>query len=270
MTIKHHNYPTSMLKSNHDGLTLIELLIVIAIIGILSALLLPAITHARARAQQIQCASNLHQLGLALQEYAAENKAYPYGQGQSLSEPGWMNVLEEQMLHNGWRTGDPKNADFFTNGVWHCPRLELPSEFKAIGVHGFCSYGYNALGISGRLGLGEFLHSRGKATIPPDRESSVVNPSEMIAIGDGFCGNGSIIADGQWIIGRVAVQAETQQAAYTSTKRANDRHQGKANVVFCDGHVETLTLIFLFQDTNDNALVRWTRDHQPHRELLPP
>jgi prepilin-type N-terminal cleavage/methylation domain-containing protein/prepilin-type processing-associated H-X9-DG protein len=259
-----------MIESNHDGLTLIELLIVIAIIGILAALLLPAITHAKARAQQAQCASNLHQLGLALQEYAADNKAYPYGQGQSLSEPGWMNVLEEQMLHDGWRTGDSNNAEFFTNGVWRCPRLELPSEFKALGVHGFCSYGYNALGISGRFGLGEFLHSRGKATIPPDRESSVVNPSEMIAIGDGFCGNGSGIADGQWIIGRVAFQAETQQAAYAGTKRANDRHQGKANVVFCDAHVEALRLTFLFQDTSDNALVRWTRDHQPHRELLPP
>ena len=48
------------------------------------------------------------------------------------------------------------------------------------------------------------------------------------------------------------------------------RHQGKANVVFCDGHVESPTLQFLFADTSDAALSRWNRDHQPHREKLAP
>jgi len=48
------------------------------------------------------------------------------------------------------------------------------------------------------------------------------------------------------------------------------RHQGKANVVFCDGHVESPTLAFLFEDTSDAALSRWNRDHQPHREKLSP
>jgi prepilin-type processing-associated H-X9-DG protein len=45
---------------------------------------------------------------------------------------------------------------------------------------------------------------------------------------------------------------------------------GKANVVFCDGHVESPTLKFLFEDTSDAALVRWNRDHLPHREKLSP
>jgi prepilin-type processing-associated H-X9-DG protein len=48
------------------------------------------------------------------------------------------------------------------------------------------------------------------------------------------------------------------------------RHQGKANVVFCDGHVESPTLQFLFEDTSDAALSRWNRDHLPHREKLSP
>ena len=48
------------------------------------------------------------------------------------------------------------------------------------------------------------------------------------------------------------------------------RHQAKANVVFCDGHVESPTLKFLFEDTSDAALVRWNRDHLPHREKLSP
>jgi prepilin-type processing-associated H-X9-DG protein len=45
---------------------------------------------------------------------------------------------------------------------------------------------------------------------------------------------------------------------------------GKANVVFCDGHIESPTLSFLFADTSDAALARWNRDHLPHREKLSP
>jgi prepilin-type processing-associated H-X9-DG protein len=51
---------------------------------------------------------------------------------------------------------------------------------------------------------------------------------------------------------------------------ASVRHQGKLNVVFCDSHVESPTLKFLFADTSDAALSRWNRDHQPHRERLAP
>jgi prepilin-type processing-associated H-X9-DG protein len=50
---------------------------------------------------------------------------------------------------------------------------------------------------------------------------------------------------------------------------------GKANVVFCDGHVESPTLPFLFTDTSAAALGRWkslqtATNHQPHRERLAP
>ena len=246
--------------------TLIELLVVIAIIAIICAILLPVITHAKARAQRIQCAGNLNQLGLALQEYTTDNNVYPCGPGGSAKDPSWMDLLETQMRHSVWKNNYIRNTEFWTNGVWLCPNLEMPKESRTVELHGFCSYGYNDMGISWKFGLGDFIDRVGRRIIPPNNESTVVVPSEMMAIGDGFVGNGSIIDDGQDDIGRMAVTKDF----LGSTARAYARHQGKANVVFCDGHVESPTLKFLFVDTSDDALVRWARDHKPHRELLPP
>ena len=65
-----------MKKQNKHRFTLIELLVVIAIIAILAAMLLPALSAARARAKSAACMNNLKQLGLAGFMYADDNEGY--------------------------------------------------------------------------------------------------------------------------------------------------------------------------------------------------
>ncbi|MCC6824113.1 MAG: prepilin-type N-terminal cleavage/methylation domain-containing protein [Verrucomicrobia subdivision 3 bacterium] len=266
-----------MRKNNQDGFTLVELLVVIAIIGVLAALLLPTLSRSKQKAQRVQCVNNVRQLGLTLQQFVGDNAVYPLGGNPEFLKSGgyadhqtsWETALQG-ILNKADPVRSPTASEARTKGVWHCSSAPRPSSIPA--EQGYFSYAYNVYGLSTQsdsLGLGGhyFWHEGpAKSMSPPVKDSEVVNPSGMIAIGDSFEGGNGVIIDGRSFLWRTS----NLQDYFGSTTRSYSRHQGKANLFFCDGHVESPTLKSLFEDTSDAALARWNRDHLPHRERLQP
>lgn len=267
-------------------MTLVELLVVIAIIGILLALLLPALSGAAKRARRAPCLNNLRELGQALSEFVDDNHVYPLESNPDFSKGGNPNHYDFWDLALDHELGARHNsheANYITKGIWKCPMAVEPADWLPnLGRSGsltdartvYVSYGYNANGMgmatlsdTNSFGLGRQTawHQDGPA-MPPVPESEIVNPSEMMAIGDGFIGQNNLLLGGQsriWRTPRLPVNLKPNS-------KDSSRHDGKLNVVFCDGHVESPTLSFLFENTNDAALACWNRDHLPHRERLSP
>ncbi|MGE3240205.1 MAG: DUF1559 domain-containing protein [Pirellulales bacterium] len=89
-------HPDNNLTKRRGAFTVLELLVVIGIIGMLVGLLLPALMAARESARRLQCTSNLHELGLAIQEHHDATKHLPQAwkaSADGMSGYGWAVAL---------------------------------------------------------------------------------------------------------------------------------------------------------------------------------
>jgi prepilin-type N-terminal cleavage/methylation domain-containing protein/prepilin-type processing-associated H-X9-DG protein len=239
--------------------TLIELLVVIAIIAILAAMLLPALSKAKARTHTTHCRNNLRQMGVALRLYADESHFFPlWGYSPAPNAKNafyWFDAL-------GLYLGNPR----WTNGVFRCPTYNgqvhegqggypFPSILIAYG-----SYAYNGHGTDGLrgLGLGDILDTSGNWHNRRINDTAVIAPADMYAVGDAERRRG---ASGH-------IRGPSEFSGLTANKSAwgpiaqFPHASAGVNMLFVDGHTETLKTNVLY-GASPASRSRWNRDHRP-------
>ncbi len=128
-----------MRHRNRRGFTLIEVLVVIAIIGILVALILPAVQAAREAARRLGCSNNLKQIGLAIHNYTTAHDMFPYGLNGFSPHAAMLPYLEQVNRYNAinFEFGIMAPVDLEENrtargmvSVYLCPS-DMPSDTEA-------------------------------------------------------------------------------------------------------------------------------------------
>ena len=234
--------PKSRNTLRSNGFTLVELLVVIAIIGILAGMLLPALSKAKAMAQQSSCANNLKQIGTAVNFYTGDfNDWYPAGE-----TPVASSMFKNQML-----AGTNYKEGYCTGGVqtFDCPsdttRTSYADYWPYFGVSNI-SYGYNAK-VGGVLNssTSDPNDAGGNSGFRcrPHQASRMKYPSYDILIcdvgrwkvGDGNtsgCSNVNIV----WSI--ESAPYDDRSATLMNIADAPFNHGKGVNFAFLDGHVE--------------------------------
>jgi len=157
--------------------TLVELLVVIAVIGILAALLLTALSSAKLKAQRIQCLNNVRQLLLGSSMYASENSRHAGYETSAFPGGNWMGTLNEYAT---------------VKGILICPSAQLQTPPPASGnEQGYADRAWvrwtsdKKTMFSGSYGYNGWLYSDLKFSEPGDpkqqqiftKESAIQKPA---------------------------------------------------------------------------------------------
>ncbi len=279
--IRHLANPQSAIRNPQSGFTLVELLVVITIIGILIALLLPAVQAAREAARRMQCTNNMKQFGLGLHNYHLTYKVFPYGAGGSGVWWSWsaliLPFLEQNAIYDQIDFRFPYNAEHPTNNAVmknFIPAYQCPSAPPNV-LCACCS------GIPGHEDTAEANYSA-VATHLPDRYATTYDgtgvmyndSAERIAdILDGtsqtlLVGESDVLADDPFAasvcpsnscrLGKLWASENKITTAYGINSDAtyimagvHSHHPGGANFTFADGHVSFLS------ETIDQEVLQW-------------
>jgi prepilin-type N-terminal cleavage/methylation domain-containing protein/prepilin-type processing-associated H-X9-DG protein len=200
------------LIQRRSAFTLIELLIVIAIIGVLAALLLPALQSARAKARRTSCASNLRQLGMAFQGYVEDwGGIFPIDDDPVHGDPTyWL------WMGRGFR---PMIAPYVVDemAVFWCP-----DDTKAVNKYDGTSYAYSMSFYHTPDQINAMTSPANTYSNPvpsvPQYLARVRYPSSKIICGEWLSNHQRVVGDSGW---------------WT--------WEGSRNYLFVDGHVQSLT-----------------------------
>ncbi|HTI68593.1 MAG TPA: type II secretion system protein [Candidatus Limnocylindria bacterium] len=204
-----------------EAFTLIELLVVIAIIALLASMLLPAISKAVMTAKKTKCASNLHNLGLAMLMYA---DGYD-GLVPRADDPIWWQVLTPTL---GGRT----QSDFARIQVFACPSHPNRKQLLGYVVNGWKFSNPN--------------DKTGSAVTGATRLSKVQRPVDTIYFADNengawrpvvtsLTGNVSLVLNDVWNPGHLPYAANGK-TVNPERRVALARHGRGANLMYFDGH----------------------------------